>query len=100
VRFSTKPSGRGLAKLVTIFRSMALYKCEMAGCTYTVSSCAQHYTERDFMCVADERNPPPLGRIGDMDDIIGSVRVENSQVNEIPLYGLSGPFSSKVTDTT
>ena len=28
----------------------------------------------------DERNPPALGRIGDPDDIIGSVRVENGQV--------------------
>ncbi|EIN06819.1 hypothetical protein PUNSTDRAFT_72844 [Punctularia strigosozonata HHB-11173 SS5] len=28
----------------------------------------------------DERNPPPLGRIGDMDDIIGSVRVEDSRI--------------------
>lgn len=30
--------------------------------------------------ILDERNPPPLGRIGDPDDIIGSVRVENGQV--------------------
>ena len=28
----------------------------------------------------DQRNPPPLGRIGDPDDIIASVLVENSSV--------------------
>lgn len=31
----------------------------------------------------DERNPPPLGRIGDPDDIIGSVRVENGKVGQL-----------------
>ena len=28
----------------------------------------------------DQRNPPPLGRVGDPDDIIASVLVENSAV--------------------
>jgi hypothetical protein len=42
---------------------------------------------------ADERNPPPLGRIGEPDDIIGSVRVEGGTVS---IYHLSnfGPCSS------
>ncbi|TEB26818.1 hypothetical protein FA13DRAFT_1765458 [Coprinellus micaceus] len=33
-----------------------------------------------WMHIHDQRNPPPLGRIGDPDDIIASVLVENSTV--------------------
>lgn len=32
---------------------------------------------------SDERNPPPLGRIGDADDILGTVLVENGEVNRL-----------------
>jgi len=33
----------------------------------------------------DERNIPPLGRIGDPDDIIASVRVQDGKVSFTPL---------------
>ncbi|CAL1709919.1 unnamed protein product [Somion occarium] len=37
-------------------------------------------TQEGWMHIHDERNPPPLGRIGDPDDIIGSVRIEGGKV--------------------
>ncbi|CCM03059.1 uncharacterized protein FIBRA_05179 [Fibroporia radiculosa] len=37
-------------------------------------------TQEGWMHIHDNRNIPALGRIGDPDDILGSVRVENSQI--------------------
>jgi hypothetical protein len=37
----------------------------------------------------DERNIPPLNRIGDPDDILASVRVENGKVKYLPEPSLS-----------
>lgn len=37
-------------------------------------------TQSGWMHVFDQRNPPPLGRIPDADDILASVRVEEGQI--------------------
>jgi len=39
-----------------------------------------HCHQLNFCCT-DERNVPALGRIGDPDDILGSVRVEDGEVS-------------------
>ncbi|KAI0074935.1 hypothetical protein K474DRAFT_1709427 [Panus rudis PR-1116 ss-1] len=36
--------------------------------------------QQGWMHIHDERNPPPLGRIGDSDDILGTVLVENGEI--------------------
>ena len=59
------------------------------GCIFTVRLFATitptHLGSTQGLCRAykllDERNIPPLGRIGDPDDIIASVRVQDGQVS-------------------
>jgi len=46
--------------------------------------CRDHSHSSWFICaykLVDERNIPPLGRIGDPDDIIASVRVQEGKVS-------------------
>lgn len=43
-----------------------------------------------LFAVTDERNIPPLGRIGDPDDIIASVRVQGGKVSFIAISTLNG----------
>jgi hypothetical protein len=42
-----------------------------------------HHAGLDLVHSLDLRVVPPLGRIGDPDDIIGSVRVEEGKVNAL-----------------
>lgn len=66
-------------------RKRVLYRRWMVGCTYTVMSNRlivhlrrdKYSSDTSFL---DQRNIPALNRIGNPDDIIGTVLVENSEV--------------------
>ena len=65
---------------------MAPYRPNKGGCIYTVRSQFLYCVYVLLIVVlfvhgVDERNVPALGRIGDPDDIIASVRVEDGKVS-------------------
>jgi hypothetical protein len=62
----------------TTFKEMAHYSCNMGGCIYTVRAALFLYYVP--FTITDDRNIPALGRIGDVDDIIASVLVEDGKV--------------------
>jgi len=62
-------------------RNQWLCKQTMAGCIFTVCPTFEPKQLMNvFLTWIDQRNIPALNRIGDPDDIIGTVLVENSEV--------------------
>lgn len=73
--------------------------CRPAGCIFTVrkGSLLHIFDEKlTAQIQLDQRNPPDQGRIGDSDDIIGTVLVDNGKVSTVDISSLI-PHSATVS---
>lgn len=78
-----------------ISRRMERYSYSRGGCISMVRVLSTKFLFADTSYFEDDRNIPPLGRIGDPDDILATVLVEDGKVRcKVTRVGVRADYSS------